>query len=148
MGQVCTAIIQCMCRSTKQPRLVVGAAIIRRGRVLATRRTRPPETRGLWELPGGKVEPGEDPGQALVREIREELGCEVRVTGELKGEQRVGDGFVLRVMRAELVAGEPVPHEHDALRWLGPDRLDTIDWLAPDLPFLAEVRAVLRGDAD
>ena len=52
-------------------------------------------------------------------------------------------GYTLRVLRAELVTGDPTPHEHDALRWLGPEELDDVDWLAPDLPFLAEVRDLL-----
>ena len=125
------------------PALVVGAAVVRHGRVLATRRAYPPEARGRWELPGGKVEPGEAPGDAVVREVREELGCEVRVTGRLAGEQPVGDRLVLRVLLAEVGDGEPVPHEHDALRWLGPEELDDVGWLAPDRPFLAELREVL-----
>jgi len=124
--------------------LVVGAAIVRAGRVLATRRTRPPEAAGRWELPGGKVEPGEDPEQALVREVREELGCTVRVTGTLTGEQQIRPGVSLRVLLAELVDGEPIPHEHDALRWLGSEELKDVPWLAPDEPFLVELREVLR----
>lgn len=123
--------------------LVVGAAIIRHGRVLVARRTRPPETAGGWELPGGKVEPGEDPDDALVREVREELGCEVRVTGSLSGESPIRNGLVLRVRTAVLVEGEPVPHEHDAVRWLGPDELAGIDWLRADLVFLTELRTLL-----
>ena len=122
---------------------VVGAAIVRHGRVLATRRTRPAEARGLWELPGGKVEPGEEPEAALVREIQEELGCEVRVTGELTGRQAIREHYTLQVLLAELVDGEPVPHEHDALRWLGPEELDDVAWLAPDRPFLAELGDLL-----
>ena len=59
---------------------VVGAAIVRDGRVLAARRTAPPEAAGRWELPGGKVESGETPDAALVREVAEELGCTVAVT--------------------------------------------------------------------
>ena len=90
-----------------QPTLVVGAAIVRDSRVLATRRTRPVEAAGLWEFPGGKVEPGEDAEAALVREIREELRCEVRVTGALSGEQPIGDGLTLRVLLAELTAERP-----------------------------------------
>ena len=126
---------------------MVGAAIVRDGRVLAARRTAPPEARGLWEFPGGKVEPGEDPEEALVREIAEELGCVVRVRGALDGEQRIKRGYALRVALAELVDGEPVPHEHDAVRWLGPDALDEVAWLGPDLPFLPELAEVLRGEA-
>jgi mutator protein MutT len=123
--------------------VVVGAAVVRHGRVLATRRAYPAETRGRWELPGGKVESGEAEAGAAVREVREELGCEVRVTGRLAGEEPVGDRLLLRVLVAEPVGGEPVPREHDALRWLGPEELDDVDWLAPDRPFLPELRELL-----
>lgn len=123
--------------------LVVGAAVVRHGRVLATRRTRPAEAAGRWEFPGGKVETGEEPAEAVVREIREELGVEVSVTGRLAGEQPVKDRYRLQVLLAEIVEGEPVPHEHDALRWLGPEDLDAVPWLGPDRPFLAELREIL-----
>ena len=126
-----------------EPILVMGAAIVHEGRVLAARRTTPAVAAGRWELPGGKVEPGEDPEVAIVREIREELGCEVTVTGHLGGEQPVKPGYALRVAVATLAAGEPVPHEHDAVRWLGPDELDQVDWLEPDLPFLPALRDLL-----
>lgn len=122
----------------------MGAAIVHEGRVLAARRTSPPEARGLWEFPGGKVEPGEQPEGAVVREIAEELGCEVRVVGELAGEQRIRDGYRLRVVLADLVEGEPVPHEHDAVRWLSAQDLDRVAWLAPDVPFLRQVAQALR----
>ena len=123
----------------------MGAAIIHRGRVLAARRTTPPEARGLWEFPGGKVEPGEDPASAIVREIAEELGCEIRGVGDLDGVQHIKDGYTLRVAVAELVAGEPIPHEHDAVRWLTADQLDLVTWLEPDLPFLPELRTRLEA---
>ena len=119
---------------------VVGAAIIRDGRVLAARRTFPAEVAGRWEFPGGKVEPGETPEEALVREVAEELGCTIAVTGWLPGEVAIGDRHVLTVAVAELVAGEPHPHEHDAVRWLGADELGTVDWLEPDRPFLEHLR--------
>lgn len=126
--------------------LVMGAAIVHRGRVLAARRTTPPELAGGWELPGGKVEDGEDPADAVVREVAEELGCAIDVVGLLEGESRIRDGYTLRVALAELADGEPVPVEaqHDAVRWLGPDELDEVAWLQPDLPFLAELRPLLE----
>jgi 8-oxo-dGTP diphosphatase len=127
--------------------LVVGAAVIHRGRVLAARRTTPDSARGLWEFPGGKVEPGEDPDLAVVREIREELGCEIAVHGHLAGEQPIKPGYTLQVALAALVAREPIPHEHDAVRWLGPHELDLVRWLEPDLPFLPELRARLGNGA-
>ena len=124
-------------------RRVVGAAIIRDGRVLAARRTFPAEAAGRWEFPGGKVEPGETPDAALVREIAEELGCPITVDGWLAGAAAIGSTHVLTVARATLLSGEPYPHEHDAVRWLSADELDDVDWLEPDRPFLDEVRSLL-----
>jgi len=132
---------------TRVPTVVMGAAIIHEGRVLAARRTTPPSAAGRWEFPGGKVEPGEDPDLAIVREIREELACDIAVVDHLEGEQHVKPGYTLRVAVAELVAGEPVPHEHDAIRWLGADELALVDWLEPDVPFLAGLRVLLEAAA-
>lgn len=125
--------------------LVMGAAIVREGRVLAARRTSPAELAGGWEFPGGKVEPGEEPERAIVREIGEELGCAIEVTGHLAGEASIGNDYALRVALARVSGGEPVPREseHDAVRWLGPEELDAVPWLEPDLPFLDELREVL-----
>jgi 8-oxo-dGTP diphosphatase len=124
--------------------LVVGAAIVRHGTVLAARRTRPAATAGRWELPGGKVDPGESPEAALVREIREELGCRVAVESWLEGEQPIGTGHTLRVARCRLETGEPTAGpEHDELRWLMPEGLHDVDWLEPDRPFLVELREML-----
>jgi 8-oxo-dGTP diphosphatase len=124
---------------------VVGAAILRDGRVLAARRTSPPELAGRWEFPGGKVEPGESPAAALERELREELGCAVRVTGWLAGTTPIGTTHELSVATVALLDGEPAPTEHDVVRWLGADELDDVDWLEPDLPFLPELRSLLRA---
>jgi mutator protein MutT len=124
---------------------VVAAAILREGRVLAARRTSPPAAAGRWELPGGKVEPGEDRDQALMREVGEELGVLVEVTDWLAGESRIGDALWLRAATARIVAGEPRPREHDRIRWLAPDELDDVDWLEPDRPFLAQLRERLAA---
>lgn len=129
--------------------LVVGAAIVHEGRVLAARRTSPAELAGGWEFPGGKVEPGEDPAAAVVREVAEELGCAIAVARMLDGEVTIREGLVLRVALATLAGGEPGPREaeHDAVRWLGPEELEAVEWLAPDRPFLDEVReALLDGE--
>jgi 8-oxo-dGTP diphosphatase len=128
--------------------VVAGAAIVCEGRVLAARRTQPAEHAGRWEFPGGKVDPGESEPDAVVREIREELGCEIEVVRRLPGEQPVDRGYVLRVYEADLRAGEPTPHEHDAIRWLGPEELHDVDWLAAELPFVAALRErLLDGSA-
>ncbi len=120
--------------------LVAGVAIVRHGRVLAARRTSPVEYAGRWEFPGGKVDPGETDEAAAVREIREELDCEVDVVRRLPGEEPLSRGFVLRVYEATLLSGEPTPGEHDAIRWLAPEELDDVDWLAAEMPFVAGLR--------
>lgn len=128
---------------------VVGAAIVRDGRVLAARRTFPPAAAGRWEFPGGKVEPGETAQAALVREVGEELGCVVDVSRWLEGAAPIGSTHVLTVALARVRAGEPEPEatEHDLVRWLAAEDLDGVDWLEPDRPFLAELRTVLDAEA-
>ena len=123
--------------------VVVGAAVVRDGRLLVAQRAYPDELAGKWELPGGKVEPGEDPAAAVVREIGEELGCTVEVDGWLDGESRISVALTLRVALARLVDAEPVPHEHDAVRWLSAAELDDVDWLDSDRPFLEELDRLL-----
>ena len=124
---------------------VVGAAIVREGRVLAARRTKPAAAAGRWEFPGGKVEAGESPEQALVREVAEELGVTVAVTGWLAGEAPIGTAYVLTVALSRLVEGDPDPTEHDEVRWLSADQLGDVDWLEPDRPFLAELKEILES---
>jgi 8-oxo-dGTP diphosphatase len=120
--------------------IVVGAAILRHGRVLAARRAVPADLAGQWEFPGGKVEPGESDVAGLVRECREELGVQIAV-GELLGCVEP-PGLALRVYVAELIAGEPQPlADHDELRWLGAAELDDVPWLPADLPLVAALRA-------
>jgi 8-oxo-dGTP diphosphatase len=123
--------------------LVVGVAIVRAGRVLAARRTG-----GGWEFPGGKVEPGEQPEQAAVREIAEELGCSITVTGWLDATAPINTDLELRVAIARLEDGEPTPRagDHDAIRWLAVSELGALEWLEPDRPFVAELTAEGVGD--
>ncbi|MGX1881035.1 (deoxy)nucleoside triphosphate pyrophosphohydrolase [Streptomyces sp. NPDC055287] len=119
--------------------VVVGAALFDEGRLLAARRSAPPELAGRWELPGGKVEHGETPQQALVRELREELGVETDVLERIPGEWPLKPGYVLHVWTARLLSGTPAPlQDHDALRWLRPDEADAVDWLPQDRPAVAD----------
>ena len=124
---------------------VVGVALVEGGRVLAARRATPPALAGLWELPGGKVEEGEAPEATAVREIAEELGCGIEVTGWFEGATAVTAGLVLRVATARLAEGDPVPTEHDAVRWLSAGELDEVTWAEPDVPFLAAIRDLLAA---
>jgi 8-oxo-dGTP diphosphatase len=123
--------------------VVVGAAIVRDGRVLAARRTTPAETAGRWEFPGGKVEPGETEAQSLVREVEEELGLRIRVGRWLTGAEEIGQGYLLKVALATIEAGELVPTEHDEVRWLAAGELGEVDWLEGDRPFLVELSHLL-----
>ncbi|WP_344431865.1 (deoxy)nucleoside triphosphate pyrophosphohydrolase [Streptomyces lavendulocolor] len=127
-------------------RVVVAGAVLDKGRLLAARRSAPPELAGRWELPGGKLEPGETPPQALVRELREELGVETEPGERIPGEWPLAPGYVLQVWTARLVSGEPRPLEdHDELRWLYRHELDTVDWLDQDRPAVAEAARHLPG---
>lgn len=122
---------------------VVGVALLYDGRVLAARRSSPPELAGGWEFPGGKVEPGEAPSDAAVREIGEELGCVVVVDDWLPDTVAISEGLELRVCTARLAGGEPIPTEHDMVRWVSGAEIDELAWLPADRPFVVAVRDLL-----
>ncbi len=122
--------------------IVVGAAVLRDGRVLACRRTGPPDLAGCWEFPGGKVESGESDRQALVRELAEELQVRTVVGERLGPDVPIGDTAVLRVYLAT-IDGDPQLLDHDAHRWLSADELGDVPWLAVDLPVVALLRDLL-----
>ena len=112
---------------------VVAAVIERDDRVLACRRRPGKAAAGRWEFPGGKIEAGETAEEALVREIREELGVGIRVTGHLTTD--VTDGIRLVCLRARLVTDAPVAStDHDALEWVALDGLGARDWADADRP--------------
>ncbi|MEV1079084.1 (deoxy)nucleoside triphosphate pyrophosphohydrolase [Streptomyces sp. NPDC050211] len=130
-----------------QPIVVVGAALLDTGRLLAARRSAPPELAGRWELPGGKVEPGETPEAALVRELREELGAETETVDRVPGQWPLKPPYVLQVWTARLRPGSPDPkplQDHDELRWLTPAELWNVPWLDEDVPAVQEIKARLE----
>jgi len=130
-----------------RPRLVVGAALVRDGRLLAQQRSYPADHAGRWELPGGRAEPGESDVDALVRECAEELGVAVVAGAQVGPDVPLSGGAVLRVLAARLAdpLAEPVAREHRAVRWLGRDELDTVDWLPADRVLLPDLRALLSA---
>ena len=120
--------------------------------LLAARRTEPPHLAGGWELPGGKVDPGEDPVAALHRELAEELGVAVEVGEELPGPDAGLPGWALppahrmRVWLVRVTAGRPAPIEaHDELRTLSAGRWLDVAWLPGDVPIIEALIARAAG---
>ncbi|WP_088943412.1 (deoxy)nucleoside triphosphate pyrophosphohydrolase [Rhodococcus sp. 1168] len=126
------------------PAVVVAGAIVADGLLLLAQRARPPELAGLWELPGGKVEPGESDAQALMRELHEELGVDTAVGAQLAGDVHIGAGRILRAYRVELVAGSPAPLEHSDLRWVDAAELREMDLVDADREWVTELALMLR----
>ncbi|TDB78240.1 MULTISPECIES: (deoxy)nucleoside triphosphate pyrophosphohydrolase [unclassified Micromonospora] len=133
----------------REPKVIVGAAIISGGRVLACARSAPPEVAGRYEFPGGKVEPGESEVAALVRECAEELAVRVAIGDRVGGDVRMAHGrSVLKVYTARLLHGDqPQALEHSAMRWLSATELDTVTWLPADAPIVAALRPLLLAAA-
>jgi 8-oxo-dGTP diphosphatase len=125
--------------------VVVATALVRDGRVLAAQRTRPPELAGRWELPGGRVEAGEDEAAAVVRECREELGVDVVPHGRIGTDLPIAAG-VLRVHRARSAPGAPEPHalEHAAVRWVAAEEMPDLDWVGADRAVVPDLVRLLR----
>ena len=121
---------------------VVGAIIVHDGRVLACRRAPGKTAAGLWEFPGGKIEPGESAQDALVREIREELDVGVVLDHELITAET--DEVRLSCWFARLDGGD-IPTQstdHDELRWMLPSQLSTLTWAPADLPAVQTLAAM------
>lgn len=124
---------------------VVGAVVVREGRVLCAQRGPGGSLAGKWEFPGGKVEPGEAPVAALEREIAEELRCDVAV-GEPVATTRYDDGRVVVVLTTfwcTLATGTPQLTEHAELRWVAPGELGDLDWAPADVPAVEAVVTAL-----
>lgn len=130
--------------------LVVGAAWIRDGRCLVGLRPPGGSAGNKWEFPGGKVEPGESPEGALLRELREELGVEVQVESYVgRGTQDVGTTrILLDVYFVSAPEGEPEAREHQALRWVSAEEVPTLDWAPADVPLLPALIQRLRASAN
>ncbi|MGZ4562258.1 MAG: (deoxy)nucleoside triphosphate pyrophosphohydrolase [Mycobacterium sp.] len=129
--------------------IVVAGAVIRGPTVLVAQRLRPPELAGRWELPGGKVAPGETERDALARELAEELGLTVGdvAVGDRLGDDIALDGMTLRAYRVELISGEPHARDHRAVRWVTAAELTDVDWVPADRGWVADLARTLAESA-
>ena len=123
---------------------VVAAVICDKDKVFATARGYG-EFRGQWEFPGGKIEEGETPQQALIREIKEELDADIEVGDLLKTIEYDYPKFHLSMdcFWARIIAGKLILKEAEAARWLGKDELDLVRWLPADLYIIDSIKEIL-----
>ncbi len=125
----------------------VSAAIIhdQQGRIFATQRGSG-EWKDWWEFPGGKIEPGETPEEAVIREIREELDTKIEVERLLTTVEWDYPKFhlTLHCFLCSVVSGHLELLEHEAAQWLKPDELDSVRWLPADLEVIEMIKAMRR----
>lgn len=130
--------------------MLAGAIVDDSGsRLLLAQRRSPPELAGLWELPGGKAEPGEGDAEALRRELAEELGIESAVGSALAQDVSLGDEVVLIARWVHVVDGAPEAREHRAVRWVDAGELTSMaergELVPADTAWLPELVARLRA---
>lgn len=120
---------------------VVAAVIKDKDRIFATARGYG-EYKGWWEFPGGKIEQGETPQQALIREIKEELDTEIRVGEFIDTIEYDYPKFHLSMdcFWAEVVAGNLVLKEAAAAKWLTKETLDSVEWLPADITLIEKIK--------
>jgi 8-oxo-dGTP diphosphatase len=124
---------------------VVGAVIVNDGKILCAQRGVAGNLPHMWEFPGGKIEPGETPEQALGREIIEELECHIVVGEHVDTTTHEYDfGIVtLTTFFCKLLDGAPRLTEHAALEWLIPADLSRLDWAPADIPAIEKIQLKL-----
>ena len=123
---------------------VVAAVIMKEGKVFATQRGYG-EFKDGWEFPGGKVEAGESPEEALRREIREELEVEVNVGDLIDTIEYDYPAFHLsmKCYACTIAGGSPHLLEHEVARWLTADHLDSVAWLPADITLIPKIAGLL-----
>lgn len=126
---------------------VVAAIIIENGKVFATQRGYG-EFKDGWEFPGGKIEPGETPEEAIVREIKEELDTEVEVIELLDTVEYDYPNFHLSMgcFICKIKSGDLVLKEHEVAKWLTKDTLGSLEWLPADMGLVGEIEKYLKED--
>jgi len=127
-------------------RVVAGLIVDSNGRGLVAKRSQQMSSPGLWEIPGGKIEPGESARDALKRELQEELSvsvsvCESFATAEVLISDR---RYTMEAYVCKLIEGECRATEHEVLRWIIADDVFRLSWAPLDVPMLSELSKLLR----
>ena len=120
---------------------VVGAVLTRDKTILAAQRSSTMSLSGMWEFPGGKIEPYESPKEALVRELKEELLCTAEIGNLIQTtEHEYEFGIViLTTFYCSLTGDEPKLTEHSEIRWVQVADLDQLNWAPADIPAVKQV---------
>lgn len=122
---------------------VVGAVIRNdHNEILCALRSSKMSLPNLWEFPGGKIELHETPSQSLVREINEELKCNIKVKQSIEKTTYEYDAIIvtLHTFEAEIVTGKPIAIEHAELRWVSVSDLDQLEWAPADIPAVEYIK--------
>jgi mutator protein MutT len=133
----------------KPPLIEIAIALVwKEGRLLIARRPAGVHLAGLWEFPGGKIEPGETPAACVLRELREEVGIEAEVTGE---RALIEFAYPERAVRlhpldCRWLSGEPRPVHCEEPRWVSPTELSEYAFPEANAPLLAELVGEVKAD--
>lgn len=121
---------------------VVGAIIENNNEILCALRSKDMSLPMMWEFPGGKIEEGESVNEAIVREIKEELDCNIEVISIFNDNTHEYENIIVNLItvKCKLISGNPKAKEHAKLLWLPVDYLESLNWAPADIPAIKELK--------